>query len=129
MHVAARRFRPLKRTLRTAIILNRVSSVYIARIAGCALPSAVKEPTMRTGLIVLGIVMLNCSGANAADWQPVGGHIMTPWAAQVDAAKPLAEYPRPQMVRKDWVNLNGLWDYAITAADAGQPEKFDGKIL
>jgi hypothetical protein len=33
------------------------------------------------------------------------------------------------MVRKDWLNLNGLWDYAITARDAEQPEKFDGEIL
>jgi beta-galactosidase/beta-glucuronidase len=33
------------------------------------------------------------------------------------------------MVRKDWLNMNGLWDYAITARDAEQPEKFDGEIL
>jgi hypothetical protein len=33
------------------------------------------------------------------------------------------------MVRKDWLNLNGLWSYAIVARDAEQPKKFDGEIL
>ena len=33
------------------------------------------------------------------------------------------------MIRKDWANLNGLWDYAITKKDAPKPEKWDGKIL
>ena len=38
--------------------------------------------------------------------------------------------PRPQMVRKDWLNLNGLWDYAITRrrTPAG-PSDWDGQIL
>src|SRR6185503_6663602 len=39
------------------------------------------------------------------------------------------EYPRPQMVREKWANLNGLWDYAIAGQDAARPEKFDGKLL
>jgi hypothetical protein len=39
------------------------------------------------------------------------------------------EYPRPQLVRKDWRSLNGLWQYAITAADGTQPQQFDGSIL
>ncbi|GAI22735.1 unnamed protein product, partial [marine sediment metagenome] len=33
------------------------------------------------------------------------------------------------MVRKDWLNLNGLWEYSITAKDEEQPKKFDGRIL
>ena len=32
------------------------------------------------------------------------------------------------MVRKNWINLNGLWDYAITSKDI-KPEKWDGTIL
>ena len=54
--------------------------------------------------------------------------ILTQWALKVDPLKPWPEYPRPDMVRKKWVNLNGLWDYAITLKDV-KPEKWDGKIL
>ena len=63
------------------------------------------------------------------DWKPVAGHIMTKWAAEIDPAAPLPEHPRPQMVRADWQNLNGLWDYAVTAKKAPQPDAFDGEIL
>lgn len=48
-----------------------------------------------------------------AQWKPVGDNIMSPWAEQVDPENVLPEYPRPQMVREKWMNLNGLWDYAI----------------
>ncbi len=36
----------------------------------------------------------------------------TPWTAEaLDAEVPFPEYPRPQMVRYEWLNLNGMWDY------------------
>ena len=54
---------------------------------------------------------------------------MTRWAAQVDPAAPLPEYPRPQMVRREWMNLNGLWDYAIGSLEDPQPAAYAGKIL
>ncbi len=63
-----------------------------------------------------------------AQWAPAGDRIMTEWAGQVDPANVLPEYPRPQLVRENWQNLNGLWDYAITAKDA-KPEAYEGKIL
>ena len=65
----------------------------------------------------------------SATWAPQGHQLKTRWAAQVDPQCPLPEYPRPQLVRQEWQNLNGLWDYAITASDARQPADFDGKIL
>jgi hypothetical protein len=55
--------------------------------------------------------------------------IQTRWAKDVTPLNALKEYPRPQMVRSNWTNLNGLWDYAITAKDASKPAGFDGQIL
>jgi len=51
--------------------------------------------------------------AAAADWRPAAGPLMTRWAKGVSAQKALPEYPRPQMVRRDWLNLNGLWDLQL----------------
>ncbi len=62
-----------------------------------------------------------------------GDRIRTKWAAEVDPANVLPEYPRPQMVRNTvWKNLNGRWDYAIVpkkSAGEAFPKKSDGKIL
>ncbi len=72
---------------------------------------------------------LAISAALAAEWQPAKGPLMTRWAKEVSPQKAWPEYPRPQMVRKEWQNLNGLWDYAITAKEAAQPKDWEGKIL
>ena len=56
-------------------------------------------------------------------------HIKTVFYDKVDKSCPLNEYPRPQFERDFWVNLNGEFDYAVTKADAGFPEKYQGKIL
>jgi beta-galactosidase/beta-glucuronidase len=63
-----------------------------------------------------------------ADWQPVSGHIMTRWAAEVSPEEVWPEYPRPQMRRPVWLNLNGLWEYAITTKSKAEPD-FKGHIL
>lgn len=66
----------------------------------------------------------------AADWKPAPAPLMTKWGKQITADKtPWAEYPRPQLVRKEWANLNGLWDYAIRPKGEKRPDKWDGKIL
>ena len=63
-------------------------------------------------------------------WHLIPGHLVTRWAKDVDPAAPLPEYPRPQMVRRDWLNLNGLWDYALTDQGAvNPPAAYDGKLL
>lgn len=43
--------------------------------------------------------------------------LTTPWAEQVDKDNPLPEYPRPQMTRDAWENLNGQWQFAAAEAD------------
>jgi hypothetical protein len=70
-----------------------------------------------------------CISSSSWAWKPAEGPLMTRWAKDVSPGKVHREYPRPQMVREDWQNLNGLWDYAITARDAGRHEEFDGEIM
>jgi len=65
----------------------------------------------------------------AQDWQPAGEKIKTPWAEKVNPGSPLPEYPRPQMERGQWQNLNGLWDYAVLPQGGNIPQNYDGKIL
>jgi Glycosyl hydrolases family 2, sugar binding domain/Glycosyl hydrolases family 2, TIM barrel domain/Glycosyl hydrolases family 2 len=69
------------------------------------------------------------AGEEPANWKPAKGPLATHWAEQVDPRNVHAEYPRPQMVRPDWVNLNGLWEYAIRSKDGTPPTTFDGTIL
>ena len=64
----------------------------------------------------------------AAQYAPAGDSLKTRWASKVTPENVWQEYPRPQMERVDWMNLNGLWDYAIRPK--GQMvEEFDGKVL
>ena len=79
--------------------------------------------------IIVSILALSMAVATFAQkWAPVGENIKSPWAEELNPAAPLPEYPRPQMVRADWMNLNGLWNYAITESSADYL-KADGKIL
>jgi hypothetical protein len=59
----------------------------------------------------------------------VQGKLLTPWAEQVSAGNVWPEYPRPQLVRNDWLNLNGEWEYAVRPKTENKPETFDGIIL
>ena len=74
------------------------------------------------------LLLLPASSLFAASWYPAQGPLKTRWAAEVSADSALPEYPRPQMVRKEWLNLNGLWDIIITNKNA-QPGPFQAQIL
>ena len=63
-----------------------------------------------------------------AVWQAANGPLKTRWAKGVSPANAHPEYPRPQMVRKDWMNLNGLWDFGVAGKDATRAT-FDTQIL
>lgn len=53
----------------------------------------------------------------------------TPWGDTVTAANVWREYPRPQLVRDEWINLNGTWQYAVRPRTEPAPTTFDGEIL
>lgn len=74
-------------------------------------------------------ISFSCLQLFAQAWKPAGEKIKTSWAEKVDANNPLPEYPRPQLVRTDWMNLNGLWDYAILPKGGNIPTQHQGKIL
>ncbi|RDI26565.1 AbfB domain-containing protein [Lentzea flaviverrucosa] len=50
--------------------------------------------------------------AHAAEWVPKVPPLSTPWTSQVSPANALPEYPRPQLQRPEWQNLNGVWEFA-----------------
>ena len=55
--------------------------------------------------------------------------LTTKWGRSVTPENVWREYPRPQLVRGNWASLNGTWEYAIAAATADEPAKYDGTIL
>jgi hypothetical protein len=89
--------------------------------------------THRTKILVLAafVSVLAVSTTARAQWKCVEGRIVSRWAKDVSPDRVHPEYPRPQLVRKDWMNLNGLWQYA--PAEANQPapigKALNGEIL
>ena len=85
---------------------------------------------MKKNKLALWILILLLSGmCHAVDWKAARGPLTTPWTDDVSPDHVWSEYPRPQMGRPHWTNLNGLWDYAIVAKEADQPTHWDGEIL
>ncbi|AWB95441.1 glycoside hydrolase family 2 [Agromyces badenianii] len=59
---------------------------------------------------------------------PLPSALLTEWGERLDREHPLAEYPRPQLVRDSYLNLNGVWQYAITP-DGATVAGYDGEIV
>ncbi len=81
--------------------------------------------TRKVTTILISLLAITCA---FAQYKPAGEQIKTSWGEKIDANNVLPEYPRPQMQREKWKNLNGLWNYAITPANEDY-KKADGKIL
>ncbi|MEV8392571.1 MULTISPECIES: AbfB domain-containing protein [unclassified Streptomyces] len=87
--------------------------------------------TAATGMLTLVATALvggATTPAQAAPWTPKPAPMTTPWTDQVPVDNPLPEYPRPQLTRPDWTNLNGIWDFAVTGRDAGPPSTYPDRI-
>lgn len=62
-------------------------------------------------------------------WKPVPGSLLTRWAAEVGPTNSHPEYPRPQLVRTDWLSLNGLWDFSLAPSVEKEVSHYEGQIL
>jgi len=67
-------------------------------------------------------------------WQPKPAPLATPWTYFVGPNNALPDYPRPQMARKRWQSLNGVWDYlgrsgAPVLGTPPAPEAYPEQIL
>ncbi|WP_432176534.1 AbfB domain-containing protein [Streptomyces sp. Tue6028] len=103
-----------------------------------SLPQPRRRRTLRdTAAAFVSLVLLCAAALTAAAgtaeaaataWTPKPAPMTTPWTGQVPTDNPLPEYPRPQLTRPDWANLNGIWDFAVTSADAGQPTSWPDQI-
>jgi beta-galactosidase/beta-glucuronidase len=74
-------------------------------------------------------IFLIVSQLTMAQYAPAGDSLKTRWAAEITPENVWQEYPRPQMVRENWLNLNGLWDYIILPKGKPWVSASDGKIL
>ncbi|GAB5404129.1 MAG: hypothetical protein Aurels2KO_23600 [Aureliella sp.] len=64
------------------------------------------------------------------DTKPFQSELITRWGSEVNAKNAWTEYPRPQLQRDEWTNLNGRWDYQITPkSEQNIPANWQGKIL
>ncbi|SEF37050.1 hypothetical protein SAMN05421837_112161 [Amycolatopsis pretoriensis] len=64
-------------------------------------------------------------------WRRLDPPLTTPWTGEVGPANALPEYPRPQLTRPRWLNLNGVWEYAgrPSSPDEPRPSGYAERIL
>ena len=84
----------------------------------------------KLSILVMGFC-LSISVLHAADWKMKTANLMTQYAAKIDTANVLGEYPRPQMTRENWMNLNGIWQFQSSsdAAETIPTDTLSDKIL
>lgn len=81
---------------------------------------------MRTFMIICSL----CFSCMSFAWSPQGDKIKTEWAEQVTVENAWQIYPRPQLKRTEWKNLNGLWEYQVTDMNRKKQDvSYEDKIL
>jgi hypothetical protein len=81
-------------------------------------------------LLILLVATSISSATFAQTWEAKTAPLMSKFAKDVSPDNVLPEYPRPQLVRKEWLNLNGIWQYQPgTSGEALPTGKLDKTIL
>lgn len=63
-------------------------------------------------LFFITVLFVFCiKGLRSQSWTPKQAPLMTRWSNKVNPDSVLPEYPRPLMVRNEWLNLNGIWQF------------------
>ena len=91
--------------------------------------NTLKTPTK---LLLLTTISLLSWSAVKSQWQiPPNAPLLTKWSKNVSPTNALPDYPRPQMVRDEWMNLNGLWQYKEAKENEAPPfgDNLSGMIL
>ena len=84
----------------------------------------------KIALVAIGVLSFQAPQPQPQPASPIPStRLQTKWAADMKPDNPLPEYPRPQLARKQWINLNGPWTYAIVDASAPRPASFDKRII
>ncbi len=85
---------------------------------------------MKSSLFVLGLCVALHVNAAETEWSPKGDKIKTEWADKLTPDNVWQSYPRPQLKRAEWMNLNGLWNYSVTGHDVKKKSvEYSGQIL
>ncbi len=122
--------------------IRHINKLYFALLS-CALPllssckaqagAPTAAPTVATPekSPVKTVSLMTATTADASGWAPKTASLMTRWASQVSPTNALPEYPRPQLVRSQWLNLNGVWQYQSGNESDAVPvgKKLASKIL
>ena len=82
----------------------------------------------RTGTLLAAMTVARMASA-ATPVDPLNAKMLTEWGEKVTAENAWREYPRPQMVRENWQNLNGKWRFGVGTWNQDFLPKTDREIL
>lgn len=88
----------------------------------------IPDQLMKSKILLLTLMCTSLSSFGS-DWKPAVNTMLTPWGEKVTPENAWRDYPRPQMVRENWTNLNGMWKFAVTKNTAAKPTEWKEEIL